>query len=418
MKRPALILACALIPLSGAVSQTVMTLSDCLDEGLENSCQIRIVKNTEQQSANNDSWAYAGALPELALSGYYSNSDFDAQTMYVQLRADWTVFDGFGIQATRERLQELHNQGTLQTRITIEDYVAQLATEYYNLVRQTIRLKNLDYAVELSKERLRIEDERYNMGGNSRLELQQARVYFNADSAKSLRQQQTLASACIKINRLLSNPELTRSIKASDSEIILGGELDYQTLYDGMMACNAQVLKAQSGIAAAQQARRIVQSRNYPYFKLNAYYRVTDYIADGNSTVTPAPVVGATMGLNLVTGKQRIQERNALLDYTNAQISEEQVRLQLQASLDDLWQSYQNNLLLLALQQDNLETARETMEIAKERYMLGNLSGLDMREAQISLLDAEESLLEAQYNTKICEISLLQISGSILQTLK
>lgn len=40
-----------------------------------------------------------------------------------------------------------------------------------------------------------------------------------------------------------------------------------------------------------------------------------------------------------------------------------------------------------------------------------------MREAQKSLLDAEERILSAQYNTKLCEISLLQISGGILHYL-
>lgn len=57
------------------------------------------------------------------------------------------------------------------------------------------------------------------------------------------------------------------------------------------------------------------------------------------------------------------------------------------------------------------------MEVAQERYMLGDLSGIEMREAQKSLLDAEESLLQAQYDTKICEISLMQISGRLLDLL-
>ena len=45
--------------------------------------------------------------------------------------------------------------------------------------------------------------------------------------------------------------------------------------------------------------------------------------------------------------------------------------------------------------------------------MLGDLSGIEMREAQQSLLDTEERILEAEYNTKLCEISLRQLSGSI-----
>ena len=58
--------------------------------------------------------------------------------------------------------------------------------------------------------------------------------------------------------------------------------------------------------------------------------------------------------------------------------------------------------------------------------MLGNLSGIEMREAQKSLLDAEEriltaeynTILTAEYNTKLCEISLLQISGKVTKYLE
>ena len=50
--------------------------------------------------------------------------------------------------------------------------------------------------------------------------------------------------------------------------------------------------------------------------------------------------------------------------------------------------------------------------------MLGDLSGIEMREAQKSLLDAEERLLAAEYDTKVCEISLLQISGKVTRYLE
>ena len=50
--------------------------------------------------------------------------------------------------------------------------------------------------------------------------------------------------------------------------------------------------------------------------------------------------------------------------------------------------------------------------------MLGNLSGIEMREAQQNLLDAEERILDAEFNTKLCEISLRQISGGIMHYAK
>ena len=413
MKRLSIILSVmALMPLL-AHAQT-MTLEDCLTEGIDSSFQVRLVRIQQEQSANNDTWSNAGALPTVNLSGTYSTRDLENHSMNAQVRADWTVFDGFGVQATRQRLQQLHQQGDLQFRVSLEDYVASLASEYYNLVRQTIKLKNLEYAVSLSKERLRIARERYDMGGNSRLEYQQALVYLNSDSAQCLKQRGTLASARIGMNRLMSNRNLDRVIVAADSVIDLSTLLDYETILDQMLATNGSLLKAESNSELAQIDRRTVQSRNYPYLKLNAGYGVTHNIAtDGNHTDW-SPNLGATVGMNIVTGKQRTQERNARLDVLSAEITKDQLELQLRANLDDLWQSYENNLLLVELQKSNLQTAQETMEIAQERYMLGDLSGMEMREAQKSLLDAEESLLQAQYDTKVCEISLMQISGRLL----
>lgn len=418
-----------------AAAQT-MTLKECLEKGVNNSYQIRLVKISEEKAANNDSWSYAGGMPSVNISGGYSgsvsnsdvtlasdgstvsNRDVFDQTLNASVRADWTLFEGFSIQAARNLLEEMHRQGTIRTRIALEDYIASLTSEYYNLVRQTIRLKNLEYAAALSKERLRIVSSRYDMGGDSRLDLKQAQVYFNADSARSLKQREALASANIRINRLMSNQDLTLVHHAADTAINLIEGLDYQTLYDDMMTTNASLLQAESNRSVAIQDRKTVQSRNYPYLRVNAAYGLTHSIY-GNSVNSDrtnwGPSFGATLGMNLVNGRQRTQERNALLDIMSAETTVEQLELHLRANLDDFWQAYRNNLLLLELQKQNLKTAQETMEIAQERYMLGNLSGIEMREAQKSLLDAEESLLQVEYDIKICEISLLQISGRILK---
>ena len=123
---------------------------------------------------------------------------------------------------------------------------------------------------------------------------------------------------------------------------------------------------------------------------------------------------GLTVGINLFDGAKKAERANARLEIENTKLVREQLELSLKADMSNLWQSYQNNLQMLQLERQNLVTARENYEIAHERYMLGDLSGFEMREAQKSLLDAEERLLSAEYNTKMCEISLLQLSGNIM----
>lgn len=415
-----------------------ISLDECINEGLNNAYQIRIVRMSEEKSANNDSWSNAGALPTLSVTGSYSGSlnnydyvmssdgstsstrDVFDQSFGASVKSEWTLFNGFSIQAERNRLEELHRAGEIQSRVTIEDYVAELATQYYNLVRQTIHLHNLEYAADLSRHRLRIVQDRYDMGSASRLDLKQAQVYFNSDSASSVKQHETVVSACIKLNRLMSNQNLEETRIPENNTIDLSSIPGYDELYEGMMSANASLLKAESGMAVARLDRKAVQSRNYPYLKMNASYGYT-HNEYGSSTYQSrdywGPGVGVTVGMNLVTGKQRTQERNAILTELSAQAEIDQLELQLRANLTDLWQSYQNNLKLLNLERENLIAAQETHEIAEERYMLGDLSGLEMREAQKTLLSAEESLLSAEYNTKVCEISLLLISGNIMNIL-
>ena len=82
-----------------------------------------------------------------------------------------TLFEGFRIRTDYKRLKEMQTMGALRTRITIEDFMASLTAEYYNYLQQTLRLQNFRNAVILSRERLRISEERFRVGNFSRLDL-------------------------------------------------------------------------------------------------------------------------------------------------------------------------------------------------------------------------------------------------------
>ena len=123
-------------------------------------------------------------------------------------------------------------------------------------------------------------------------------------------------------------------------------------------------------------------------------------------------------GIAIWNGNEKREKRNAKIKIQNAELQRDQIELAVKAELGNIWHAYQNNLQMLELEKTNVITARENHEIAKERYMLGDLSGIEMREAQQSLLEAEERLLSVEFNAKICEISLMLISGNISRYLK
>ena len=415
------------------------TLKSCLETGLEKNYSIRLVRNQEQISKNNATIANAGYLPTLDLSAKYSgtvdNTETKAratgettttdgvfdQTINAGLNLNWTLFDGFKIQANYSRLKELERQGETLTRIAIEDFIANMTAEYYNYIQQQIRLKNFRYAMSLSKERLRIVEERYIVGNFSRLDLQQARVDYNADRAQYMKQQESVKTSLIRLNELMANENMTQSIAINDSIIDLNTLLSFDELWQSTLNNNASLLKSEQNKNLAALEMKTVKSRNFPYLKLNAGYGYTLNKYDISNTMQRDNLgfnFGVTMGFNLFDGNRKREIKNARIAIENAQLQQDDMRQTLKADLNNLWQAYQNNIEMLELERENLISAIENHEIASERYMLGNLSGIEMREAQKSLLDAEERILSAEYDTKMCEISLLQLSGKITKYLE
>lgn len=438
MKRVLITLALLVTASAWADAQT-LTLHNCLEKGLENNYSLRISRNHEEVAHNNATLANAGYLPSIDLNAGYNadlaNSDsklrttgettevrnsFD-QSLNAGIGVSWTIFDGFKISTNYKQLKELERMGELNTRITLEDFIAGLTAEYYNFIHQKLRLANYYYAVKLSKERLRIVEERYNIGNFSRLDYQQAKVDFNADSAQYIKQQEVVLTSRIALNEMMAIDEVYTPIETNESTIVSDTTLQFGQLWEKMLANNAALLLANRSNTLAELDYKKVISRNYPYVRLNAGYDYTFNKYDTNSYTSRSNwggSAGVTVGFNLWDGNRKRERRNAKIEIENAQLERNRLELALKAELGNLWQAYRNNIQLLNLEKQNVITARENHEIAKERYMLGDISGIEMREAQKSLLDAEQRLLSVEYDTKLCEISLLQITGEVTNYLK
>ena len=412
-----------------------LTLRKCLEIGLEQNYDVRIVRNEERISDNDATAGNAGMLPEIGLSAGYSGTldndrtttprDGDAvsesgvydQTASVGLAVNWTLFDGFRIRTNYKRLKEMQQMGALKTRITIEDFMASLTAEYYNYIQQTLRLQNFRYAVGLSRERLRITEARVQVGNFSRLDLLQARVDFNADSSKYMSQHELVTASRIRINELLANEDLNGKLCIRDTLIRVNSTLEWDALLEKTLSANASLLMAEHDNTLAELDLKTVQARNYPYVNLTTGYGYSHnrYGSGTNrSRGTLGLNAGVQVGFTIFDGNRRREQRNARIGIDNARLTRQRLEQSLRADLSNFWQAYRNNLEVILLEEENLIAAKENYEIAMERYLLGDLPGIEMREAQKSLLDAEERILTAQYNTKLCEISLQQISGNVM----
>lgn len=416
------------------VISNVIDLRECLRIGLENNFDLQIARNQELVSENNVTLGNAGYLPQVNVSSGYNlrssntdqipaegdevveNRNSNTQTLDAGINLNWSLFEGFRVQTNYKRLKELQSAGELYTRLEMENLIANLTAEYYNYVQQQIRLGNLQYAVSLSKERLRIVEARYQVGSLSRLDLQQAKVDFNADSSQLIQQYEILNRSRIKLNELMG-VDVESEFIAQDTTIIFNESLAKDELFDRTMAQNTFLQISESNLTLSELELRNLRSRNYPYLRLNAGYGFTHYNYNSGNLERQrnwGPNVGLTLGYTLFDGFNRKREqKNQQIIIRNRELEVERDKLVIESDFANMWMAYQNNIELTNLEIESLENATINYEIAMERYRIGDLSGIELREAQNSLLEAEQRLLTAQYNTKLYEISLMQISGNI-----
>ena len=419
-------------------SQQVYDLERCILTGLENNYSIIVAGNREAISDNNYSKGNAGFLPSLDLSGRYSgtvnttgqrladggeniSSGIHNTTTTTGISLAWTIFQGFNVQTTYKKLNELKQIGELNTQVAVENLIADIVSEYYYFIQQKRLYSNLEFAVSLSKERVRIDEERYLLGASSKLQLLQSRVYFNSDSSRLARQNEVLRASEISLNELMSVEDLGQIIIVKDSVLVINPELDYENLLTETLSNNTILTIARKNQVVSEYDYKIIASRSYPYLNLSSGYNYTLNKYESSSLLsqqTNGMNYGLTMGIGLFDGfNQQREKMNARIEIENKELQYSLIEQEIKADLLTIFSAYLNNLRLLRLEVQNIQTATENLEIAFERYKLGNLSGLDLREVQKSLLDAEERLLLVQYQTKTAEISLLQISGRIMEYL-
>ena len=416
------------------LAQDTVSFKECINIGLERNYDLRIVRNNEAITENNLTLGNAGFLPTLDAGARISQSIVNSEQVFFsrpeepQIRdnakststsanatLNWTVFDGFGMFVRYGRLRDLVEEGQLNTRMNIENLIALIGVQYYNLIQQGKRLETFKYVMNLSRTRMQVAEERYRIGKESKLEFQQAKVDYNSDSSQYMKQQESLLSSRIMLNETMGID--LDSYTQPQEKIMVDFDLEYTQLHQQTIQNNTSLLIALNTQELTEKDLKNINSRIYPVLSLTGGYNYNRSESQAGFQLSRKEYgynYAAVLSYSLFNGFEiNRQRQNAIISIKNAELQYEQIRQQVLADLAIIFNLYQNNLKLIALEESNLQTARDNFEIAIEKFKLGTLSGLEMRDIQRVFLDAEDRLLSAQYQAKLAEISLKQISGRI-----
>jgi outer membrane protein TolC len=416
-----------------ALSDT-LHIEEAVDMALENNYSIRIAQREKQIPGNNYKIGYGAFLPTIALDGLrtYSSNDTRQVTFNNEVREvegaksnrllgsvlfNWTIFDGARMFIAYNQLREFKALGEENAKVSIENTVALVSNAYYNIIQQQEKVSAFLDALKISEQRLALAQAQYEVGAGSKLNYLAAQVDYNTDKAALILQQQQLQNAKISLNELLGR-QATADFTVSDT-ILVDQTMNLETLRESVIQRNSALLLAQRNRNLTYLEAKALRAERLPRLSLTGdytYSRNEAQVGFALSNRAAGYTYGARVSMNILNGfdqTRRIQNAKVQQDIANYRLDE--LKIQLEADLQRAFNDYRNSLDLIELEQQNLEVARQNIDIALERYKLGVSTPLELREVQRNAVATESRLIEAEYRAKLAEIELLRLSSRILQ---
>src|SRR5690606_10080299 len=160
-----------------------------------------------------------------------------------------------------------------------------------------------------------------------------------------------------------------------------------------------------------------VKAARYPVVNLNSGYsftRSTSELGFARNSRGRGFNYGMSASINIFNGLlQNRNEKNAKIEIDNAQLEFEKLNQNINAQLNSLYQTFQTNLELVRLEQQNIEVARQNLDITMEKFRIGSVAPLEFREAQRNYVDASARYTSAQFEAKLAEVALQQLAGTL-----
>ncbi|SEA87403.1 TolC family protein [Pedobacter hartonius] len=412
--------------------QDTLRLEDAITIALKNNYDIRLVNNDITIAKNNVNVGNAGMLP--TLGGTFSDGGSRQDTRQTrstgaQVEAngvrntnmsygaalDWTIFDGLQMFTNYDRLKELQKQGEAAAKSTILTTVSNVVSAYYAIVRQQKLVRATDSAMVVSRLRVVIANNKLQIGRGSKLDVVTARVDFNTDTTTYLQQKNILNTSRITLNQLMARD--LNIVFAADENVKIENDLKLAELEAQTMQLNPDLQYAIISKRLADLNLKAVKGQRYPVVALNGGYQYSRSNSPTGFTTTQRAnglTYGLTANLNVFNGfLQRQNERNAKVEINSSAVTLDKTKQDVTALLISTYHNYLTNLDLLKVETGNVDLARENLEITFEKYRLGSISPLELREAQRNSINAIIRFLDAEYQAKLTEINLKEVSGTL-----
>lgn len=358
-----------------------------------------------------------GYLPQLSLSGFYSNSRSEVaiplpggpgpiQTQIQQgydlnLQVVQLVFDPAQILSTLGMRNTLRRNELLLTEAE-HTTVLNVMQAYFRTLKAQNVLKLRQESLDRAQENYRLVQERYRLGQATLVDLKRAEVQLKqAEMDKLSAEQELLLAKRELLNRLgiAENIPLILEEPEPFKEPVVLPPLD--GLIQEALDKRPQVQGAFELLASQRSNFWRSALSVLPRARLGWYWRYNDEAFPSspgdffdNALKSRSFFVSLSFDLfsypiNLLSQRASVREQELAL---------KAVRLSVIREVTDAYNSVSLNLKRYEVAKANMEAAKDFRELARAQYQLGGLGVMDFLDAEVAYTQAEIQLLSAKYD--------------------
>ncbi len=430
----------------------ILTLNDCIEIALMNNSSLKTAQYNDKTAEMDVRGSYSGILPRVDFSmskgqriigesEYLSDepvgidsttgqviyeqrvrkiNKYTRKTNSADLTLGQNLYDG-GIwwnQIRQAKANKHSTQFSLQSQRNF--VVLSVQQAYFDLLKQVKLLEANEIAVSRSNAQLDRAEKMYELGATARVDVYRAKVNYGNDRITMLTQKNTVEAAKKQLNIAMGrNPLLPLNIDASLDLPQSLPEVD--ELIDAARENQPLLRKYEADIKSRKLSTSMANGMMHPrlsiYYNYNRFSENFDKIYS-NLNQNYQSTYGVRLSFNIFNGfsdyatvqKAKISQKSALEakeDYNRNMIS----------NIHQFYTNYKSYLEIIEINRENLEAAQEDLRLAEERYQVGAGTAMDVREAQVNLARAEQTLIAAQYNARITLAQLDDQLGIIYKKL-
>ncbi len=428
-----------------------LLLDDCIQIALENNSNIKINKNLNESVGEDMLGSYSGILPVANISlqsgryeageaedfrdvpvGFQVNAagdtlpilerklvaqpEFGVNFNSIDLRVNQNIFDGFEWWHAIRYAKSQKNASDLNLKSVINQTVRGVHERFFDLVKQQKLMEVRALAIQRSQDQLNKTQKMFELGSVAKVDVFRSKVNYGNDKIALLQQKNAVTLAKNNLNLVMGRDpkspleiETALSLKATYKNV--------DDLFEESIQNNPLLKKYNEDFTSSD----ITVSRAYSviYPSLGAFFNYsrsneeldrvyTGYDKNWNYSY------GLNISLNLFNGFQdKVRIQKSVLAARNAKESYKDYKRTLKANITQLVDNYNSYIEIIEINEENLEASKEEYRLAEERYRIGSGTSLEVREAQVNLTQAEQTLVAAQYNARIVQAQIEENLGSI-----